>query len=77
MQTWTSSPLPRLPWNTFSISIAYYKLPPNALVRATAKEAEDPNPELNGTSDSTSISEGFIGRIFKILPIDEFSYPGL
>jgi hypothetical protein len=42
-----------------------------AFVRATAKEAEDPNPELRGTSDSTSIKCGGIGKIRNIFAIEE------
>jgi hypothetical protein len=35
-------------------------VPFNAFVSATENAAEDPKPELDGTSDVTSISDGFI-----------------
>lgn len=61
--TYTSNPLPLLPWNIFSTSIAFSIVPFIAFDNETAKDADDPNPELIGTSDSTSIIDGLMLRI--------------
>ena len=61
--TYTSKPLPLLPWKIFSISIAYSIDPFITLDIATAKDADDPSPELIGTSESTSIMDGLIFKI--------------